>query len=107
MKQNKLGIFLYNRLFDPLIQSNFWLYINDYLEHNNNGDYKLCLITYEDPRFPLTEVQLQQVKEWESKGLVWTKLRWNPGTGIPSKVRDILQGFFAVTGTPSNCVAFG
>jgi len=96
MKQKKLGIFLYNRLFDPLIQSNFWLYINDYLDHNQDGSYQICLVTYEDPRFPLSAEQQKLVDEWRTKGLVWKPLTWNPGTGIPSKVKDIVQGFFAV-----------
>ncbi|MFZ2905950.1 MAG: hypothetical protein WAZ98_07085 [Cyclobacteriaceae bacterium] len=96
MKKRKLGIFLYNRLFDPLIQSNFWLYINDYLQHNEQGEYVLYLITYEDDRIPLTEEQKQLVEEWKSGGIIWKQLKWNPGIGILSKFIDIIQGFFCV-----------
>ena len=95
MKANKLGIFLYNRLFDSLIQSNFWLYINDYLQHDNGT--RIYLITYEDDRFPLTTEQEKLVAAWKDKGLVWVKLKWNPGTSILSKTKDILKGFLAVT----------
>ena len=94
MKQKKVGIFLYNRLFDPLIQSNFWLYILDYLQHDK--EIKFLLITYEDPRFPLTADQLKLVEEWKAKGLEWMPLKWSPGIGIVSKAIDILQGFSAV-----------
>jgi hypothetical protein len=95
--KQKLGIFLYNRLFDPLIQSNFWLYINDYLESNQSNDRTFFLITYEDSRFPLRPEQEALVEKWKRQGLVWVPLQWNPGIGILSKVKDILQGFFAVT----------
>lgn len=96
MKTRKLGIFLYNRLFDSLIQSNFWLYIDDYLQHNKDGAFTFYLITYEDDRFPLTPEQQQLVEDWKTKGLIWKPLRWNPGTNLFSKAKDIIQGFFAV-----------
>lgn len=94
MKQKRIGIFLYNRLFDPLIQSNFWLYILDYLQHDKNT--KFFLITYEDARFPLTTDQLKLVEQWKAQGLEWMPLKWSPGIGIISKAIDILQGAWAV-----------
>ncbi|MBS1491592.1 MAG: hypothetical protein JSS93_13785 [Bacteroidetes bacterium] len=96
MKKKKLGIFLYNRLFDPLIQSNFWLYINDYMNNPQGNPYTLWLITYEDPRYPLTNEQQKLVEQWKQSGMRWIALTWNPGTRISSKVKDIFQGFFAV-----------
>ena len=42
-KKPKVIVFLYNRLFDPLIQSNFWLYIKDYLEDPSNPCHKKTL----------------------------------------------------------------
>jgi hypothetical protein len=87
-------IFLYNRLFDPLIQSNFWLYIRDYLEGEN--PYDLHLITYENPDFPLTPEQERRVERWKELGLGWTPLRWHPGQDLGSKLRDLLDGFRAV-----------
>lgn len=96
MKKKKVIIFLYNRLFDPLIQSNFWLYILDYLNHPNNV-VEFYLITYENPEFPLTNNQRTLVQDWQSQGLKWKQLQWNPGTGMKAKFVDILQGFFAVT----------
>ncbi len=105
MQQKKLGIFLYNRLFDPLIQSNFWLYINDYLQKNANNDYSLYLITYEDPKHPLTKEQLQLVEDWEAKGLIWKPLKWNAGIGVISKSKDIIKGFFAIASLRTKGVA--
>jgi hypothetical protein len=95
MQKKKVVIFLYNRLFDALIQSNFWLYINDFLNDPDNP-YQLYLVTYEDRRFPLTEAQQQLVKEWKGKGLQWKPLTWHPGQGMLNKARDIAAGFFAV-----------
>jgi hypothetical protein len=52
LKQSKpkIIIFLYNRFFDLLIQSNFWLYIKGFLENKNtyqnfefNKDFSLNL----------------------------------------------------------------
>ncbi len=97
MKKKKVIIFLYNRFFDPLIQSNFWLYINNFLNDPENP-YELQLITYEDKRFPLTEDQQKLVDGWIAKGLKWKKLYWHPGQGMVNKARDIISGFFAVMG---------
>jgi hypothetical protein len=91
----KTIIFLYNRFFDPLIQSNFWLYIRDYLENENNP-YQFHLITYENPEFPLTEEQEELVSKWRERGLEWTPLTWHPGQGLQNKFRDLADGFRAV-----------
>lgn len=96
MEQNKLGIFLYNRLFDSLIQSNFWLYINDYLRNNKESNAIFYLITYEDYRFPITTEQQKLVEEWQTNGLIWIQLKWTPGTSIISKTKDILKGFVVI-----------
>lgn len=96
MKSKNIGIFLYNRLFDPVIQSNFWLYISDFFE-NNQENYKFYLTTYEDSRFPLTIDQQNLVEQWKTKGLVWIKLKWHPGKGLLLKGIDLLNGLFAVS----------
>ena len=88
-------IFLYNRFFDPLIQGNFWLYIDDYLKDAARPVH-FHLVTYEDPRFPLTKTQQEQAAVWRAQGLEWTRLQWHQGTGIGSKVADIWSGFTAV-----------
>lgn len=93
--KKKVGIFLYNRLFDPVIQSNFWLYINECLEKDRS--IKFFLITFEDPKHPLTASQQILVDRWMANGLQWKKLKWNKGTGMISKSVDIIQGFWAIT----------
>jgi len=95
VKKEKVIIFLYNRLFDPLIQSNFWLYIKDYLENENNP-YDFHLITYENPDFPLTQEQQELVNYWKSRGLKWTSLTWHPGKELKNKFYDVLDGFKVV-----------
>ena len=92
---NAVIIFLYNRFFDPLIQGNFWLYINDYLQ-DPASPVRFHLITYEDPKFPLTPAQQAQTAAWQRQGLQWTRLQWHQGTGIGSKVADIGSGLRAV-----------
>ncbi len=89
-------IFLYNRLFDPLIQGNFWLYIKDYLD-DPAAPVHFHVVTYEDPRHPLTEEQKRLVKRWERQGLEWTPLIWHPGMGLGQKLKDVMSGFGAVT----------
>lgn len=88
----KIIIFLYNRLFDPLIQSNFWLYIKDFLENENNP-YDFHLITYENPQFPLTQEQEAEVGQWKSSGLEWLTLEWHQGSGLTEKFTDLFNGF--------------
>jgi hypothetical protein len=93
MKQKtKVIIFLYNRFFDPLIQSNFWLYIKDFIENEANP-YQFHLITYENPLFPLTEEQNKQVRQWQAMGLEWSTLTWHQGSGLKYKLTDLLNGF--------------
>jgi hypothetical protein len=95
-KKPKIIIFLYNRLFDPLIQSNFWLYINDYLIDEENP-YEFHLITYENPEFPLSTEQEELVKRWKSQGLRWTPVTWHQGSGLREKFIDLFNGFRAVS----------
>jgi len=92
----KIIIFLYNRLFDPLIQSNFWLYINDFLE-DENSPYDFHLITYENVAFPLTQEEKVLVEKWKKQGLNWTALSWHQGSGLKEKFIDLFNGFKLVS----------
>lgn len=92
---NKVIIYLYNRLFDPLIQGNFWLYITDYLD-DSKADVRFHVITYEDPRHPLTLEQQSLVKHWKSQGLEWTPLTWHSGMGLVRKLMDVCSGFVTI-----------
>lgn len=91
----RVVIFLYNRLFDPLIQGNFWLYIKDYLE-SSKGSIEFHVVTYEDPRHPLTLAQRALVAQWQAQGLQWTALTWHPGMSLFQKFKDVLSGFAAM-----------
>jgi hypothetical protein len=94
--KSKVIIYFYNRLFDPVIQSNFWLYITEYLA-DPNSPYEFHLVTYEDERLPLDSSQLTLVHQWTSRGLGWTPLRWHPGSSLKCKIQDLMMGFLAVT----------
>lgn len=84
-------IFLYNRLFDPLIQSNFWLYILDYL-NDSNRNVEFHVVSYENPEFPLSPEQEKLVQEWQNLGMEWSTLTWHPGMGPREKLADIWNG---------------
>ena len=101
VKVSKVAIFLYNRLFDPLIQGNVWLYIKDLLAEADSG-VQLHVITFEDPRLPLTEKERRQVAEWRAQGLEWTALDWHQGIGMKQKLTDMLTGFRTVAGLRMN-----
>ena len=88
-------IFLYNRLFDPLIQGNFWMYIKNILD-DPDAPYRLHVVTYEDPAIPLTPEQEKLVAHWQSQGLEWTQLTWHPGMQLSRKGRDVAAGFAAM-----------
>lgn len=94
--ESRVVIYLYNRFFDPLIQGNFWLYINDYLQDSENS-VRFHLVTYEDDRFPLSENQLMRVKQWQEQGLQWTQLQWHPGKSLINKFADVWSGLLAVS----------
>jgi hypothetical protein len=95
--QTKIVIFLYNRLFDPLIQGNFWLYIKNYLA-DPAAPVRFHVVTFEDPRHPLTDAQKSLVAQWQAQGMEWTALTWHPGMGLLQKLRDVLAGFRTVAG---------
>jgi hypothetical protein len=95
MQRKTIVVFLYNRLFDPLIQGNFWLYIRDLLDNPMPG-VQLHVVTYEDARHPLTDGQRATLSEWQAQGLRWTPLSWHPGTALRSKIADLWAGFRAV-----------
>ncbi|MBF6650301.1 hypothetical protein [Methylobacter sp. BlB1] len=97
MKQTKekIIIFLYNRLFDQVNQSNFWLYIKDYLKDESNP-YQFHVISYEDTAFPLTKEQTVLLQEWQNQGLEWTPLKWHQGKELSKKFLDLFNGFLAV-----------
>lgn len=94
-EKQKIIIFLYNRLFDQVNQSNFWLYFKDYLADENNP-YQFHVISYEDSRFPLTEDQKALLAQWQQQGLEWTPLKWHQGKELSKKFLDLLSGFFTV-----------
>jgi len=93
--QKKIILFLYNRLFDQVNQSNFWLYIQDYLEDKNNI-YKFHVVSYEDDAYPLTKEQKKLLDVWKRQGLEWTPLKWHQGTELNKKFIDLFTGFLVV-----------
>lgn len=95
MTPTKITVFFYNRLFDPLIMGNFWVFISD-IQTRLPGQFQFHFITYETDAHPLTEMQRDRLAEMQRMGVDWTPLRWHPGAGARSKITDILAGFRAV-----------
>ncbi len=87
-------VYLYYRLFDPVVQSTLWVYIKDLLK-NPIGSSRIHVISYEDKEFPLTPQQQRLVEAWEELGLEWTALSWHQGVGLSLKLTDFLAGFRA------------
>jgi hypothetical protein len=94
MRKKKIIIFLYNRLFDQVVQSNFWLFITHTLKEDPN--YQFHVISFENEKIPLTSEQQKKLEEWKRLGLSCTHLKWHAGTGAKNKLADIMQGFKAV-----------
>lgn len=93
MKSSKIVIFLYNRFFDPVVQSNFWLFIAHTL---SDKKHQFHVVSYENPNHPLTPIEQYKLSTWKEMGLGWTPLRWHSGTRLTSKLYDVLQGFFVL-----------
>jgi hypothetical protein len=95
VSKQKIIVLLYNRLFDPLVQSNIWLYIVDDLG-SVQSNYEYHVVSFEDARFPLTSDQQRQVANWKARGLGWSPLRWHPGTGLLAKFLDVFTSLAAL-----------
>ena len=78
-----------------VIQSNFWLYIQELLDDPQNP-YSFHVVTYEDNEAPLTPAQQDLVRRWKAQGVGWTALEWHRGASLSKKLQDLLAGFLAV-----------
>jgi hypothetical protein len=95
MTPTKITVFFYNRLFDPLIMGNFWVFIAD-IQTRLPDQFQFHFITYENDANPLTNTQRIQLAEMKRLGVDWTPLPWHPGAGARNKMTDIFAGFRAV-----------
>jgi len=93
-KRPKVIIFLYNRLFDPLIQSNFWLYIDDFFQNSN--PYNFHLITYEDRDFPMSNQEIKILDRYKEMGLTHSFIYYHRGQSLKNKFLDLSFGFWEV-----------
>ena len=92
MKRNLIVIFLYLRLFDPLIQSIFWPLIEKVLRED--GNYKFHVISYEYSGAQLSAEQADKINEWRRLGVEWTPLTYHPGKNLLLKAIDLVTGFW-------------
>lgn len=92
--RRRVILFFYNRFFDPLIQGNLWVFLEDFAANHPGTEFHI--VTYEDDSLPLTEYETAKVADLQRHGIRWTPLKWHRGSGIASKVADIASGFVAV-----------
>lgn len=91
MPNNKIIIYLYNRLHDPLIQSNLFLYIK---EIGKKGIYSFAVVTYEDPDFPVSTQQKEEAEKlFKEINATWIPLTWTRGQSITKKMGNLKAGF--------------
>jgi hypothetical protein len=95
MKKKKLLYFFYNRLNDPLLQSNIFLYINALAQE---GLYDIAIVTYEDEKFPLSDAQKKEIHQNLSQhGIRWYPKTWHAGSSLFLKGVDLLGAFKTLT----------
>jgi hypothetical protein len=92
VSERTIIVYLYYRLFDPIVQSTLWLYIKDMLDDPIEST-RIHVISYENPQFPLTPEQRRLAEAWQAQGLEWTALSWHRGIGLGQKLADLLAGF--------------
>jgi len=94
MKKKKLLFYFYNRLNDPLLQSNIFQYMHALAK---TGFYDIAIVTYEDDKIPLSEKEKNQFhKTYREMGMRWYPLKWHAGSGLHLKAIDIFTGFFRI-----------
>ena len=87
----KIIIYLYNRLYDPLIQSNLFLYIREIAKTER---FQFALITYENPNIPLEPHQQKEVDEkFGDWGIHWKPLVWLSGQSLSRKSKNLIEGY--------------
>ena len=91
MEQKKIILFLFDRLLDPVIQSNIFQYINEI--SINDKSYKFHLITYEHST---QEINSEKYKAFQDKlctqNIELTPLKYLKGQSVLKKMLCILSG---------------
>lgn len=91
--KSKTIVYLYNSLFDPLIQSNIFLYIRKIASDVNNST-EFAIITFEDPA---NRASPEEEANWKNKlkniNIHWYPCSWNKGTSLILKAFDFIKSF--------------
>lgn len=94
MEKKKLLFFLYNRWYDPLLQSNIILFVK---ELTTLKTYDIAIITFEDPKYLMSNDELQKLKaDLKARNIILHTLKWHSGKNLFLKFTDLLVGFFTV-----------
>ncbi len=94
MATKKVIFFFYNRLRDPLLQSNIFQYINAITrESGHQNEY--AIVTFEDKNFPLTTQEIDTISsDLKQRNIQWHQLTSHEGDGIFLKCIDLFNAFW-------------
>jgi hypothetical protein len=96
MKKNKIIFYFYNSLFDPLIESNILLYIEELLK-TEDGNFQIAIVSHEDNISNLNNQKLAYYEQlFKETNLTWIKLKRNVGASFKNKIKDLFFGFFTL-----------
>lgn len=96
MKKVKVLFFFYNRLQDPLLQSNIFLFINEITQKQDN-QYQFSIITFEDKNFPMSDSERAKITEgFLRRNIIWEPLQWHHGDNLLIKLVDLFLALFKI-----------
>lgn len=94
--RKKLVFFLYNRLNDPLIQSNIFLYIIS-VASKWPDEYQIVIVTFEDKQLEMTYEERRKFSDMFKKNDIrWISLKWTKGAQLHRKTLDLIKSFFII-----------
>lgn len=94
--KSKTIIFLYNQLFDPVIQSNIFLYIKD-ISNTPENNHQFAIVTFETvDTLKDKEGVLELKSKFLKQNIHWYPCRWHQGTSLMLKFIDFISSFYRV-----------
>jgi hypothetical protein len=94
--KSKTILYLYNQLFDPVIQSNIFLYVKDIVATPGN-QHRFAIVTFETKQTLADQERIEKVKaDLAQLNVLWYPCQWHPGTSLFLKLIDLLASFYRV-----------
>lgn len=97
MKPNKILFFFYNRLNDPLLQSNIFQYIREMTDRDKHP-YEIAIITFEDNDLELSKEEKRLIGiDFNKRNIKWYPLKWHKGDSLYIKLWDLIIAFLWIS----------